>query len=240
MRSLEPATTAPNGQPRPFEKQIVTVSPWRAIEAGSCPLATAALKSRAPSMCSAISSSRHAVASASISARGQTLPPELLCVFSIATMLVVGVCPRSPERAFSRTCSGVKRPLGEEIGRAISPANTAGPPSSERRMCESSSAISSSPGSPRTRKAISLAMVAVGTKTASSCARISAIRDSRSLTVGSSRICSSPTSAAAIAARMPGVGRVAVSDRRSITILLCRSQGVGPERLGYRLVSSNR
>ena len=172
-------------------------------------------------MCSAISSSRHAAASASISARGQTLPPELLCVFSIATMLVVGVCPRSPERAFSRTCSGVKRPLGEEIGRAISPAKTAGPPSSERRMCESSSAINSSPGSPRTRNAISLAMVAVGTKTASSCARISAIRDSRSLTVGSSRICSSPTSAAAIAARMPAVGRVAVSDRRSITLVLC-------------------
>jgi 23S rRNA (adenine2503-C2)-methyltransferase len=37
------------------------------------------------------------------------------------------------------------------------------------------------------------------------------------LTVGSSRSCSSPTSAAAIAARISGVGRVAVSERRSIT-----------------------
>ena len=34
---------------------------------------------------------------------------------------------------------------------------------------------------------------------------------------GSSRRCSSPTAAAAIAARMPAVGRVAVSERRSIT-----------------------
>ena len=39
----------------------------------------------------------------------------------------------------------------------------------------------------------------------------------RSLTVGSSRFCSSPTTAAAIAARMPAVGCVAVSERRSIT-----------------------
>ena len=35
--------------------------------------------------------------------------------------------------------------------------------------------------------------------------------------VGSSRFCSSPTTAAAIAARIPAVGRVAVSERRSIT-----------------------
>src|SRR5262249_47886259 len=35
--------------------------------------------------------------------------------------------------------------------------------------------------------------------------------------VGSSRTCSSPTSAAAIAARISGVGLVAVSERRSIT-----------------------
>ena len=36
-------------------------------------------------------------------------------------------------------------------------------------------------------------------------------------TVGSSRFCSSPTTASAIARRMPGVGCVAVSERRSIT-----------------------
>ena len=37
-----------------------------------------------------------------------------------------------------------------------------------------------------------------------------------SFTIGSSRRCSSPTTAAAIAARMPCVGWVAVSERRSI------------------------
>ena len=40
---------------------------------------------------------------------------------------------------------------------------------------------------------------------------------SSALTVGSSRFCSSPTSASAMARRMPGDGRVAVSERRSIT-----------------------
>ncbi len=49
----------------------------------------------------------------------------------------------------------------------------------------------------------------------------SAARSCSSLTVGSSRICSSPTSAAAIAARMPAVGRVTVSERRSITAAHC-------------------
>ena len=39
------------------------------------------------------------------------------------------------------------------------------------------------------------------------------------MTVGSSRFCSSPTSALAIAARIAGVGRVAVSERRSIIAL---------------------
>ena len=45
----EPAISAPNGHPSPFEKQIVTVSKPRPIRAGSTSDATAALTSRAPS-----------------------------------------------------------------------------------------------------------------------------------------------------------------------------------------------
>src|SRR5947209_5021780 len=60
-------------------------------------------------------------------------------------------------------------------------------------------------------------MVAVGRKTASSWPTSGAARASSSLTVGSSRLCSSPTAAAAIAARISGVGRVDVSERSSIT-----------------------
>src|SRR5262245_43459981 len=54
-----------------------------------------------------------------------------------------------------------------------------------------------------------------------------ATRPSSSLTEGSSRKTSSPTSAACMAARIPGVGRVTVSLRKSIGVsafilLLCR------------------
>ena len=44
-----PARIAPSGQPRPFERQSVTVSKRLPISAASIPVATAALSSRAPS-----------------------------------------------------------------------------------------------------------------------------------------------------------------------------------------------
>ena len=44
-----PAMTAPSGQPRPFERQSVTVSAWLPIRAAEMPVATDALASRAPS-----------------------------------------------------------------------------------------------------------------------------------------------------------------------------------------------
>ena len=92
------------------------------------------------------------------------------------------------------------------------------PPSSEMKTWQFSSPISSSPSSVCRRIAIWFAIVAVGRKIASSWPSRRAARSSSSLTVGSSRFCSSPTAAAAIAARMPAVGRVAVSERRSIIV----------------------
>ena len=67
-----------------------------------------------------------------------------------------------------------------------------------------SSPISSSPSSVCSRIAIWFAIVAVGRKIASSWPSRRAARSSSSLTVGSSRFCSSPTAAAAIAARIAG------------------------------------
>src|SRR5215211_4550369 len=61
-----------------------------------------------------------------------------------------------------------------------------------------------------------LAIVPDGTKRAASFPRSSAMRASSRLTDGSSPKTSSPTSAAAIACRMPGPGRVTVSERRSM------------------------
>src|SRR5438067_13703784 len=80
-----------------------------------------------------------------------------------------------------------------------------------------SSARITDPGRVCARSATWFAIVAVGRKTAASWPSSSAMRRWSSLTVGSSRTCSSPTSALAIAASMAGVGFVTVSERRSIT-----------------------
>src|SRR5438128_2029992 len=84
-------------------------------------------------------------------------------------------------------------------------------------MCVRSSARTTAPGFVCARSATWFAIVAVGRKSAASCPSSSAIRRWSSLTVGSSRNCSSPTSALAIAASMAAVGFVTVSERRSIT-----------------------
>ena len=80
ISSREPARSAPSGQPSPFERQSVTVSKRAAIAAGATPSATDALRSRAPSRCTASPSSRAVATTSSSSSSGQTRPPELLCV----------------------------------------------------------------------------------------------------------------------------------------------------------------
>src|SRR5579884_1460001 len=82
--------------------------------------------------------------------------------------------------------------------------------------CVRSSATTLQPGRVRARNAAWFAIVAVGRKSAASCPSSSAMRRCSSFVVGSARICSSPTSAAAIAASIPAVGFVTVSERRSI------------------------
>ena len=90
----------------------------------------------------------------------------------------------------------------------------------------------SSPGRVRVRIATWLAIVPVGNQRPASCPSSAATRSWSRLTVGSSPNWSSPTSARAIASRIAGVGRVTVSERRSMTgpVLIGRSvrrRGVG-------------
>ena len=62
------------------------------------------------------------------------------------------------------------------------------------------------------RKLIALHIVPLGRNTAASWPSSSATRSHSAMTVGSSCLCSSPTSASAIALRIAGVGRVWVSE----------------------------
>jgi hypothetical protein len=117
-------------------------------------------------------------------------------------------------RSERSTCSAVKIPPSPSIGCTITPACAAGPPDSAMIGCEKRSTIISSPGRVCSRIAIWLHIVPVGRKSAASCPSSSATRSWSALTVGSRPSCSSPTSADAIARRMPSLGRVWVSEMR--------------------------
>src|SRR5680860_1358159 len=83
-------------------------------------------------------------------------------------------------------------------------------------------------------------MTPEATKSAASFPRSAATRSWRRLMVGSSTYTSSPTSASAMARRMPAEGRVTVSLRRSMgaslvdtaTLLLTRTTGLADLRRG--------
>ena len=113
-------------------------------------------------------------------------------------------------------CFQVRMPRSAATARTKHPEKTAVVAISQSRMCARDSAITSWPGCVCRRMAIWLPMVPEGTNKAASRPNFSAARCSSKLTVGSSPYTSSPTSAAAIAARIWAVGRVTVSERRSI------------------------
>ncbi len=93
-------------------------------------------------------------------------------------------------------------------------------------MWASSPTSTSSPGRVSNLSAIWFAIVPLGTNSAASLPSSAAMRSCSRLTEGSSPYWSSPTGASAIARRMPGEGRVTVSERRSIGSL-----GFGHQRL---------
>jgi hypothetical protein len=109
------------------------------------------------------------------------------------------------------TWPAVKTPLGPSSMRIITPELAAVPPVSALMMWAVLSAITSSPRRQCTRIAAWLHIVPLGMKTASSLPSSSHTFSRRRSTVGSSYFCSSPTSASAMAFRMPGEGFVLVS-----------------------------
>src|SRR6478609_10509251 len=216
MMALLPANTAPTGAPNPLERSIQTVSTCVQISLVAWPLATTAFISRAPSICTGIPySSPTALISASRSS-GQILPPPLLDVFSTQISVVPTVCVPSPVIS-ARTCSAVKIPCSPGIAFTIAPAKRAAPPPSEILTWALFSITTASPGLICAVNAIRLHIVPEGRKSAASLPVSSATNSCSALTVGSVRNCSSPTSASAIALRIPADGRVAVSLERSIT-----------------------
>ena len=146
-----------------------------------------------------------AATTASSSSSGQTRPPATLCVFSSTStagrwsttssarrgccphLRGASAAPRPPGARPSGALHARRRRRTRRRGRASAPRRGARP---RARPCSFS--------------AIWFAIVAVGRKSARSWPSSSATRSCSSLTVGSSCICSSPTTAAAIAARMPG------------------------------------
>ena len=96
--------------------------------------------------------------------------------------------------------------------------------------------MTSSPGWVWARMAAWLAIVPLGKKQAASLPNSAATRSCRRFTVGSSPRTSSPSSAARIASHMEGVGRVTVSERRSIVSVMLRGLR---ERL-YRIACATR
>src|SRR6516164_5051434 len=104
--------------------------------------------------------------------------------------------------------------------------------------------MTSSPGRHWTPMAIWLPWVPEGTKSAAPSPSRSAIRSSSARMVGSSPYTSSPTSASAIARRIPGVGRVTVSERRSMGAVGTRgpyyNRGMPRDTLAERKVRAGK
>src|SRR5918999_4215551 len=96
------------------------------------------------------------------------------------------------------------------------PALAAAPPVSKRRTWGSVGTSTSSPGRVIVLSATWFAIVPLGRNSAACMPKRSATSSWSLLTDGSSPYWSSPTSASAMARRIPWVGRVTVSDRRSM------------------------
>src|ERR1051325_7081695 len=215
IKSREPHTTEPTGAESPFDTQNVTESTWRVKSEAGRFSAIAALKSRAPSRCTGTFAACATLATAAVSSGVMQVPPWPLCVFSRQTRPVWGRWMFAG-RSASRTCSGVRKPRAVFIARVWTLASRALPATSELKMWQSASSTISWPGWVCAHTETRLPWVPDVTKTAASLAMRSAAIASRRLTVGSSSQTSSPTSARAIASRIAGVGRVIVSERKSM------------------------
>src|SRR5262245_23521714 len=122
--SREPQTRDPTGAASPLERQKVMESTGRAKSATGRPRATAALKMRAPSRCTATPWAWAAAATGPISSGVQHEPPCRLWVFSRQTRPVAGMWMLLG-RTFSRTWAAVRKPRSVATGMVCTPPNTA-------------------------------------------------------------------------------------------------------------------
>ncbi len=164
----------------------------------------------------------------STSGCGTTTPPARLWVFSTSTSVVVGKIAKLRGLTAARSSSALKRPPCP-ISWICTPALAAAPPSSCQAACDSRQATTSSPGRVSVRSATWLASVPVGSHSAASLPSSSAQRACSRLVLGSSPYWSSPTGAAAMAARMAAVGWVTVSERRSMRSVMAGLRISGPQ-----------
>src|SRR3954447_20279447 len=217
ISSAEPTRHAPTGAPRPLVKSSHALSKPPAHAAASMPLATTAFMRRAPSRCARSPCVPATPRTASTCSSGHTRPPPMFVGCSTQTSRGRGAY-RSPAgwaRIAASSASAVNMLASPSTIVITAPETAAGAPPSKRSGCVSRpSRISSPPGRMCRRIAISLHIVPEGRKTAASWPSSAATRSSSAMTVGSSRRCSSPTSARAIASRISGVGRVWVSEKR--------------------------
>ena len=216
MKSRDPTTTDPTGQPRPFDRQNATESAEAASFAGETPSATHALKKRAPSTWSGTPWRWAICATAAVYADGSGWSIEWLWAFSMTISEVRGSWASSGSRKASRISSRSSVPSGRSRSWAtLAPTTTAWPAASSRTMWVSAPAMISPPRGTWAISETRLAIVPELTNRPASLPSSAAARSSRALTVGSSPKTSSPTSAAAMAARIAAVGFVTVSERRS-------------------------
>ena len=102
----------PHRRAQPFDRQKLTLSAAATSSAASHPRAAAALKMRAPSMCSARPCSRATSPTASTYAFGTGIPPTVPCVFSSAIRRVRGKWPSRSSRIAARIASRGSVPSG--------------------------------------------------------------------------------------------------------------------------------
>src|SRR3990172_1678512 len=236
MKSALPASSEPTGAESPLETQKQTESASAASTEAGTPRYTAALKSRAPSRCTAIPRRCAKLHNSSVRSGASTVPQALLWVFSRQSRALRGKPP--PGRRTTSTSFGSRPPSSAlRTVRTWTLPRPEAEPASLSRMCERLPTMISSP---RPLVCVSIAtrllMVPEAQKRAASLPRLSAAISSRWGTVGSSPRTSSPTSARYIASRIARVGWVTVSLRRSMMSTLAPRRGVRRRRGGCRFV----
>src|SRR5215208_1046032 len=222
MVSASPASRDPTGAPSPLEEQTETVSACSHHSRAGTPVAACALKSLAPSRWTFNPSSLASAATAAKSSSGNTLPPAVLWVFSRHRSLDLGKWTFSGRTAPRRVPGEILPPAPGRV-RTCTPESRAGAPASKTKTWAPSCSSTSSPRAVLMETAIWLVIVPDGAYRAASLPSSSATYSSRRLIVGSSPKTSSPRAASNIACRIPGVGRVTVSLRRSIKTCLLLS-----------------